>query len=105
MIFDYVIVVPTYPSSNEIEFSIKIAKELTNRGHAVGIIIKKITGEYDEKEFEFGDIPHWDLDKANKSRLIYSNDTIKRIKNTYNISSLRNFYFTELIYNKAGKGD
>jgi hypothetical protein len=105
MNFDYVIVVPTYPSSNEIEFSIAIAKELTNRGHAVGIIIKEITGEYNEKEFEFGDIPHWDFDKANKSRLIYSNDTIKRIENTYNIPSLRNFYFTELIYNKAGKGD
>ena len=108
MNFDYVIVVPTYPSSNEIEFSIKIAKELTNRGYDVGIIIKKIIGEYNEKEFEFGDIPHWDLDemiKANKNLLVCSNETIKRIENTYKIYSLRNFYFTELIYNKAGKED
>ncbi len=100
MNFDFVIIQKTICRENKEGFSIKIAKKLNKLGFQTSIITEDIGKRKNKEDPSINDIEYWIIDfskSETEKQLISKKKT--NLKKQYNIFSLRNFYFTEYVYN------
>lgn len=78
----------------------RIAPELRKRGYSVAVISGSKKPE-DTTFFQSNKIPYWhinDLIKKYHDEINIEDDTVERIKETYEIPSIRTFYYPHIFY-------
>lgn len=86
------------------EFYSKLAEEFISRGHRVGIISGALEEHRNNEEKIIKNVPYFhinDLISRYQDKIKYDDDTIKQIKEKYDIPCLHRFYFPHFYYRKS----